>query len=635
MNFAIRTKLVLAISLPLVAVFLLLLAIEYRRGKDQALAQMSLHLTELTAHQASRLDTQLTAVAQVARSTAGFLASFPPENEDAIYRLIRQGLAGNPGVFGTCVAFEPGGFKGLTRFAPYGCRSPTGEGLRTMDIGKQSYDYTRWDWYLLPKLLGRPAWTDPYFDEGAGNVLMCTYSVPFHRNGQLQGVVTVDVSLEHLRQAMADVDIEGGYCMILSRSGTIVSHPRESLIMSESIFSLAEWHELPELAALGREMTAGNSGVRRIPDFETGRPKWAVIAPVASTGWSLAAMIPEERVLDPVYERLNRQTYLLLSGLGLITLVVLVVSGWITRPLQRLAMAAREVARGNLDVRVEGLRGRDEIRQFADTFNQMLGDLKSNVEARIRETAARQSMEKELQIARQIQASLLPKVRPPYCGRAEFSLEVANEPARVTAGDFYDFWFVAPDRLALVIADVSGKGLPAAMFMAVARTVIRNFSSAERSPGETLAIANRLLAEENEQQMFVTVFFAHYDLRTGALVYANGGHNPPLVVRRDGRAEMLPLLGGPLLAVFDNAAYENGQAQLDPDDLLLLYTDGVTEACNEEAVMFGEDGLKRLVTRLQGAPVDQICREVLQCVDAHRRHEAQDDVTLLALKRGV
>jgi sigma-B regulation protein RsbU (phosphoserine phosphatase) len=634
MKCSIRTKLVLGICLPLAAVYLLLLVIEYRRGKEQALEQMKRHLTELAAHQASQLDTRLTAVAQVARSTADFLTTLPLKEEDEIYRLIRRNLASNPRIFGTCVAFEPGAFRAdVARFAPYACRSPTGEGLRTIDIGTESYDYTRWDWYLLPKLLGRPAWTDPYFDEGAGNILMCTYSVPFHWEGRLAGVVTADVSLEHLRQEMADVDIQGGYCLILSQSGTIVSHPREALILSESIFSLAEWYDLPELAGLGREMIAGKPGVWRIPDFETGQPKWAVVAPVSSTGWSLAAMIPEEHVLAPVHARVNRQMYLLLTGLGVITLVVLVVSGWITRPLARLAAATREVARGNLDVRVTDIRSRDEIREFADTFNRMLGDLKSSVEARIRETAAREAVEKELQVARQIQTSLLPKVRPPYSEHDAFSLYAANEPAKVTAGDFYDFWFVDDDRLAVVIADVSGKGLPAAMFMAVARTVIRNFSAAGRSPAETLAIANRVLTEENEEQMFVTVFLGHYHVRTGELIYANGGHNPPLVARHDGRVESLGQPTGPLLAVLDESEYGDRRIELDAGDLLLLYTDGVTEARNEEAGMFGEEGLARLLSQLCSAPPEEICRELLDRVNEHRRGEPQDDVTLLALKR--
>jgi len=635
MKCPIRTKLVLAICLPLAAVYLLLLVIEYRRGKEEALEQMEVYLTELAAHEASDLDKRLSGVAQVARSTADFLDTFPPQEEEAIYRLIRRTLTSNPRIFGTCVAFEPGAFRAeRTRFAPYGCRSPKGEALRMIDIGTESYDYTRWDWYLLPKLLERPAWTDPYFDEGAGNILMCTYSVPFYSEGRLTGVVTADVSLEHLRQEMAEVDVQGGYCMILSQSGTIVSHPRESLIMSESIFSLAEWYELPELVELGREMIAGKRGVRRIPDFETGRPKWAVIAPVSSTGWSLAAMIPEEHVLAPVYDRVNRQIYVLLTGLGMITLIVLVVSGWITRPLKRLALATREVARGNLDVRVTGIRSRDEIREFADTFNRMLGDLKSSVEATIRETAAREAVEKELVVARQIQTSLLPKVRPPYVGHAAFSLHAVNEPAKVTAGDFYDFWFVDEERLALVIADVSGKGLPAAMFMAVARTVIRNFSTAGRTPAETLAIANRVLTEENEEQMFVTVFLGHYHLRTGELTYANGGHNPPLVARPDGRVELLGDSTGPLLGVLDEAEYEDRRTELEPGDLLLLYTDGVTEAHNEEAGMFGDEGLRRLVSQLHDVPVESLCQHVLDRVNDHRRREAQDDVTLLALKRG-
>ena len=152
MKCSIRIKLILAICLPLAAVYLLLALIEHRQGKEEAIAQMKVQLTELAAHQASELDKRLSGVAQVARSTADFLATFPPEEEEALFRLIRRTLASNPKVFGTCVAFEPRAFRDdLVRFAPYGCRSPTGDGLRTIDIGTQGYDYTRWDWYLLPK----------------------------------------------------------------------------------------------------------------------------------------------------------------------------------------------------------------------------------------------------------------------------------------------------------------------------------------------------------------------------------------------------------------------------------------------------------------------------------------------------
>jgi sigma-B regulation protein RsbU (phosphoserine phosphatase) len=247
-----------------------------------------------------------------------------------------------------------------------------------MDITSVAFDYTRSDWYLLPKLLRRPAWTDPYFDEGIGRILMCSYSVPLLRDDKFEGVIVADVSLEDIRRHACQTRYPGEYRVIVSPAGTFVYHPDESFVLAESIFSLAEWHRLPALAELGRAMIAGQQGVVRLPDYQTGRPKWYAFASVPAARWSLASIIPEEEVLAPVRSRLSRQLYLLLGGLGVILGLVVLVSNWITRPLGRLAAAVRTVASGNLDVQVEGIRSRDEVGQLAATFNQMVIDLKAN-----------------------------------------------------------------------------------------------------------------------------------------------------------------------------------------------------------------------------------------------------------------
>lgn len=634
MKLPLRVKLMLAICLPLLAVYLTVLTLEYFISKREALAQMENYLTEVAAHEATDLDEQLSSIAQMARSTGRFLQTFPRRESADLERLARNNLAAEPRLFGFGVALEsPAAGDASQRVAPYVCRTADGQGLRGMDITSVAFDYTRSDWYLLPKLLGHPDWTDPYFDEGIGRVLMCSYSVPLLRDNQFEGVVVADVSLEHVRRQEWQTRYRGEYRFVISRTGTFVYHPNESFIMAESVFSLAEWHDLPALADLGREMTAGKQGVVRIADFQTGQPKWCAFANVPAAGWSLAAMLPEEEVLAPVRGQLRRQICLLLAGLGLILTLVIFASGWVTRPLGRLAAAVRTVAQGNLDVRVEGIRSHDEIGQFAATFNQMVVDLKANVEATIRETNARQAIEREVQVARQIQTSLLPQRRPPFPDRPEFSLDADNEPALVMAGDFYDFWLLDGEHLAVVIADVSGKGVPAAMFMAVARTTLRNLSTPGASPRDVLNVANRCLAADNEEMMFVTAFYGHYHITSGRLVFANAGHNPPCLVRRSGRIESLGPSTGPMLGVFPEADYEEAHAVLGPGDLLLLYTDGVTEAQNQDHQFFGEAGLTGLLHRLHGEPVATICRAIVEEVNAYRHGEGQDDVTLVALRR--
>jgi len=421
--------------------------------------------------------------------------------------------------------------------------------------------------------------------------------------------------------------------MVVSRTGTFVSHPDESYILGQSIFSLAEWHQSQELADLGHEMAAGKRGVHRLVDVESGEPVWFVFAPVASVGWSVAAVIPEARVMSDVYAGLNRHAAMLLGGLAAIVLLIMLAAAWITRPIARLAAAAQELAKGNLQVQVPGIKGHDEIAEFADTFNAMVRDLKRSIEHGIREAAARESLERELQVARQIQTSLLPTARPPFPHRTEFSLDAHTEPAKIMAGDFFDFWLVDDDVLALVVADVSGKGVPAAIFMAVARTILRSFSGPGRSPSQVLAIANRIMAADNKEEMFVTVFHAQYRLRTGEMTFCNAGHNPPYVLREDGSIAPLGPPTAPIVGVWGDAEFEDARVCLAPGEALVGFTDGVTEAADAQGVLFGDKRLEDLLATVCREPVEEICRRILHEVDEYRQGKDQDDVTVLVLRR--
>lgn len=636
MRFPLRTKLLVAISLPLLAVYVTVLAVEYQAGKQRAEEQVQASLVELAQHYALDLNGELETAAQVARTTAEQLQAFPPQAEPELETLLEAMLRSNPRIFGGSIALVPGALGPQSpACAPYVYRS--GHRWHHVDLVQSVPNYARLDWYLLPKLLNEGSWTDPYFDEGAGNVLMCTYAVPLKREGKFLGVVTVDLALDNLRRRLAKLPavFDGGYCMLLSRAGTFVSHPDESFILSESIFSLAEESHYPRLAQLGRAMIAGRRGVETIPDYRSGQPQWIVYTPVPSTGWSFAARVPVANAMRVVYERMWRNLAVFVSGFALMVFCILVVTAWITRPLGRLAVAAHRVASGDLTAQVSNIQSRDEIGQFAATFNQMVHDLKENVEATVRETAAREAMERELQVARQIQTSLLPSVRPPFPERPEFTLDGANEPARYMAGDFYDYWFLDDDVLALVIADVVGKGVPAAMFMAVSRTTLRNFSAAGRSPGATLTLANRMLAADNPEQMFVTVFYGHYHTRTGELLFANGGHNPPWIVRQGGRLESLGDSTGPIVGIWDDAEFEDRRVTLAPGELLVCYTDGVTEARNAAGDLLGDAGFSQLLAEIHQQPVDELCQTIVREVDRYRNHEGQDDVTLLALRRSA
>ena len=201
------------------------------------------------------------------------------------------------------------------------------------------------------------------------------------------------------------------------------------------------------------------------------------------------------------------------------------------------------------------------------------------------------------------------------------------------AGDFFDFWLIDDEHLAIVMADVSGKGVPAAMFMAVTRTLIRTFTVPGTTPAEVLTQANDVLVSDNKEGLFVTLFFGYYHIHSGEITYANAGHNPPMAMRNDGTVEHVGDATGMILGVLEEADYTDGQMQLALGDTLLLYTDGVTEAAGADGEMLEEEGLRDWLAAMDGRSVHDICQELMVYTDQYRNHEAQDDVTVLALRR--
>ncbi len=242
-------------------------------------------------------------------------------------------------------------------------------------------------------------------------------------------------------------------------------------------------------------------------------------------------------------------------------------------------------------------------------------------------------MEGELRVARDIQMSLVPKTFPPVPVRDEFSLYAILEPAKEVGGDLYDFYFTGEDRLFFMIGDVSGKGIPAALFMAVTRTVMKAKMNPDMWPGLVVTEVNQELCEGNEATMFVTAFCGFLDLKTGDVTYINAGHNPPAIVKADGSVSFLKVITDPPLGIRDDISYSEGILHLEIGDTLILYTDGVTEALNRQGGFFSEDSLMNALKGTAGMPVQDIVSRIRNAVHIFiAGNDPADDITLLALK---
>ena len=242
------------------------------------------------------------------------------------------------------------------------------------------------------------------------------------------------------------------------------------------------------------------------------------------------------------------------------------------------------------------------------------------------------SLQHDLDIAKEIQHAILPKIFPPFPERNDFELYAFMEAAKSIGGDFYDFFLIDDEHLGLVIADVSDKGIPAAIYMAVSRTIIRASAIKGISTSECLDYSNQLLFKESMNSMFVTVFYGILNTSSGAFTYSNAGHNPPYILRKNGSIEMLEITGDIVMGIMDDIQYKTKSAQLNPGDGLFLYTDGVTEANNAEYELFDEDRLEELLTDLENLTPKEIINKVVIALDVFTGELPQaDDTTMLAL----
>ena len=618
-------------------IFIAAFGYNYFYSRSQILADVEKNSEIITIATVSKIEVVLNGVEKVPSYLARSLESSKPSLTELQKRIIDL-LQTNPEIFGSAVAYEPYAFDGKSRYsAPYICRGQYGV-LVPSFLGNDEYQYFSLDWYQMPKELGKPVWSEPYFDEGAGNIMMSTYSVPFYnyKDGKLifTGIVTADISLEWLMETIKKISShQSSYSFLISRNGIFVSHPNKDYIMRESIFSIAEANHDNGLREIGRDMIRGGKGFVTLKNHFAGQKAWMYYAPLPSLGWSIGVVFPEERLFAGIGKL--GAIIMAIGGAGFLALLVVIIaiSGTITKPLRVLADKAGEIARGNLEVEVPAVRSHDEVAALSNSFHNMKVALKEYVSNLAETTAAKERIESELKIAHTIQMSFLPKRFPPFPEKEEFEIFAVLEPAKEVGGDLYDFFLIDEEHVFFSIGDVSGKGVPAALFMAVTKTLMKGIASQAVSPSMALSMVNQELCKDNDTSMFVTVFCGILNFKTGELLFANAGHNLPVLISSGSEIRWLESPPGFLLGIMEDTHYETFRMILTPGDTLFLYTDGVTEAMNSQQAFFSDPTLIETIARCpdQRTP-DAIIDCVLKAVKAFIGEEPQsDDITMLAL----
>ncbi|MDD3588588.1 MAG: SpoIIE family protein phosphatase, partial [Thermoguttaceae bacterium] len=506
------------------------------------------------------------------------------------------------------------------RYCFYVCRDKNMNLSIIPSFNSKEYDYPTQSWYVEIKAqLDKKkeiGWSDTYRDELGTHVMMVTVGAAIYdTDGKFVGMSTLDWEIQKVVDRLSSLCPTAGSFVTLvdPRFGKVVAdtHLDKGDCTSRSYgksINLLEWRkEVPTPVA--PRMTVTPLVMDKID--------YLVFARELDNGMQLFVQVPEQE-LNGYIEHRSRLALIgaILWTMGILAFALYFITMRVNRPLDKLIKSVKKIGAGEFDTELE-VSGRDELALLATTFNRMITNLKEHIEHLKEVTAAKERIESELQVAQEIQRGILPKILPPFPKCRYFEIDALLVPARHVGGDLYDFFLLSPTKVCLVIGDVSGKGIPASLFMAVTQTLHRGLAhEAELAPSNLVAKLNQTLCNNNSANMFVTYIFAVLDLTTGMLTYCNAGHNPFFILRRDGTVSLCREKNGMALGVRANRPYNQSEIKLEAGDSLYFYTDGIPEGENANSEFFGMDRLKATLNQaaeqqLSAQAIDQLVSQAL------------------------
>jgi len=634
-NKSLSSRIVFYVLSLCVVLFLISLMVFYASSKQQLEEMTYQYAEEVTQKTVLQTEQFLSPVVKLAEQ-AGWLCKQMLNQPDSITMLTLNMAANNPEIKGMAVAFEPSFYsqKGYY-FSPYTYRQD--DRLITMQLGSENYEYFYIDWYQIPMHTGSAYWSEPYYDTGGGDALMTTYSLPLYRGAAAEGkpfaIVKIDVALDWLTENVSSLKIlETGYATVLSGNGIFVTHPNEALIMNQSIFSYASELNNAELREIGRSMQREKSGF--VSSRLKGVERMIYFTRLPSSDWTIAVIFPKSEIYLPLHSITFILVVVLLVGLALLSIIISRIVKQQLNPLGKFAAAVNIIAEGNFNVALPGIKTNDEMKGLHDAFESMQHKLDHYIRSLTETTSLKEKIESELRIAREIQMSMIPKTFPPFPSRKEIDQFAVLIPAREVGGDLYDY-YINENKLYFIIGDVSGKGIPSSLLMAVTRSLFRSISQYLTDAAAIMSGLNSMLAQNNDSNMFVTLFLGILDLETGNMSYCNAGHNPPLITTDTTR--FFPVIPNLPLGIMDGFEFKKQEMQLSDNTRFLLYTDGITEAENVQQQLYGDERLLQFVAGTTFESPQALIEALLKDVQLHvDGAEQSDDLTMLALQfKGV
>lgn len=563
------------------------------------------------------------------------------DNPDQLQKHLERMVAQNKYMSSCRLIFEPDFYpqKGHN-YEIYAWRDSTGRAMGRQ-MNENHTDYLEHAWYRAAFENEEGDWTPPYFDRAASQQLTTTYMTHIHdAQGRKVGMLGADVSLEWLRQRHQRIDAENherfekgfkdqSYSFIIDNDGTYLVHPVESRVLKKKLQDVVA--ETPDLQDddMVRSMLNEESGIGLLK--KDGIESRVFYSFVKYAEWTVVIVVPDEIIHHN--GNVLAQIILLVFLVGLM-IIFFLCHQFLKRnlmPLKRFVTAVNQVAEGHFDIQLPRVRSRE-----VDALRTAFGDMQLSLTkymSELQETTARKvAMEQELKIASDIQMQMLPKTYPPFPERTDIDIYGEVVTAKEVGGDLFDF-FIRDEKLFFSIGDVAGKSVPASLVMAVARSMFRSASMLYTSPKLILESINRSVCQSNDSYMFVTLLMGVLDLDTGRLLYANAGHEPPVLVGSNTR--FLPVENNIPLGLRPEWEYSEQEVTIIPGTTLFLYTDGFTEAETVDKKHYGRDRMFKEAIRLAAKRLDSrtFVKDIRQTERQFVNYIPQmDDISLLAIK---
>lgn len=555
-----------------------------------------------------------------------FYLQYSKTNQTADF-VVKQIFENYENSLGGGIWFKPfAADKTQKRMAFYAYRNEDDEVVLDPDFVSESYNYLERSWYLeiMPQLENgaKLAWSDPYYEDQGSEKLMTTIGAGIYENNRLVGLATVDWEIGKIVQSLSEMQpTPNSFALFADKQNDFVISTTDKYLENEDVLGVP-LDEIPWYKNINQE----NS------EFEYEGTTYVSYTKDLGNGLLLIVNVPKNELFNDIIKMSVQAVFFrFLAVLFVVFVLFFILERNVNRPIKILTKTAEEIGQGHLDIDLK-IKDPKEFADLATSVTQMTKDIQNYIKNLNNVTKEKERMESELSIAQVIQRSALPNYF--YPEKKEFSLFAKMQTAREVGGDFYDFFYINPKKFMFLIADVSGKGIPAALFMMTTKTMIKNLASECDSLEEVLTRTNQQIAENNEQNFFITLFAGVVDVETGEITFVNCGHNYPLIYRaKTGVFEYYQSPANMVLGAFDDFKYLPTHQKLEQGDMIFLYTDGVTEALNKKKELYGEGRLKNRLNKISDKDVHQILEKIFADVKKFAGSQEQsDDITMLALK---